>query len=108
MFYGGTKGFEDRGGREGARESKKKKEREKESERARHKRRRRMERHEGGLQRGYTSKWPSVSVQARHYRFVVLDVLLLCYSYLFIRAYGEIFVRCLCVWFVSTQARMNK
>jgi hypothetical protein len=48
----------------------------------------RMERHQGGLERNFRAKWPSVTAQARHYRFVVLDVLLLAYSYFVLRSFG--------------------
>jgi len=47
-----------------------------------------MERHQGGLERNFRAKWPSVTAQARHYRFVVLDVLLLAYSYFVLRSFG--------------------
>ena len=45
-------------------------------------------RHEGGLDRNFCARWPSVTAQARHYRFLLLDVLLVAYSYFILRSYG--------------------
>ena len=49
---------------------------------------RERERYRGGLLKDFKAKWPSALVQARHYRFVVLDVLLLVGSYLMVRTFG--------------------
>ena len=45
-------------------------------------------RYQGGLDRNFCAKWPSVTAQARHYRFLFLDVLLVAYSYFILRSYG--------------------